>query len=435
MNKKNIIAIGLALMLAVSAVGCTTEEVETEEATVDQTVENTEVDEQTPPEIGEVPQDGDRMPSDGAQMPTGGNPMAGGIAADTTPVEGSLLDTADMFTDRDLEQTADLDGAEYISLASGSDVNIVEEGVYVLSGQAEDVTVVVEVDDEAKVQIVLDGVSITNEDSPAIYVKSGDKVFVTTTDSDNYMEVSGTYEADGDTNLDAVVFSKSDLVLNGTGRLEVVSAEGNGITSKDDLKITGGEYAITSSLDGLEANDSIRIYDGYISIVTDKDALHSENDDDDALGYIYIQNGTLNITAADDAIRGTSAVQVDGGTINIETCTEGIEGTYVQINGGEIDIYSTDDGINAARKSTAYSVVIEVNDGDINVTMASGDTDGFDSNGSIYLNGGTINVNTSGSSYDADGTVELNGGTVMVNGEVVTEITQEQMGGKGKHGR
>ena len=391
--------------------------------------------EDTPPERGEMPQDGDRIPPDGGQMPTGGDPMTGGFATDTTPVEGSLLDTADMFTDRDLDQTPDLDGAQYISLASGSDVNIVEEGVYVVSGQAEDVTLVVEVDDEDKVQIVLDGVSITNEDSPAIYVKSGDKVFVTTTDSDNYMEVSGTYEADGDTNLDAVIFSRSDLVLNGTGTLEVLSAEGNGITSKDDLKITGGEYAITSSLDSLEANDSIRIYDGDITLVTNKDALHSENDDDDALGYIYILDGTLDISAGDDAIRGTSGVQIDGGTINIETCTEGIEGTYVQINGGEIDIYSTDDGINATSKSTAYSVVIEVNGGDINVSMASGDTDGFDSNGSLYINGGTINVDTSGSSFDADGTIELNGGTVSVNGTEITEITQQQMGGKGKHGR
>ncbi len=354
---------------------------------------------------------------------------ASSSATTISSVEGSFLDTSEMFSDRDMEQSADLSGAVYLELTSGEDVTISEEGVYVLSGTVENTTVVVEADDEAKVQIVLDGVSITNEDAPAIYVKSADKVFVTTTSSDNVMEVSGTYTADGDTNLDAVIFSKSDLVLNGTGTLQIVSYEGNGITSKDDLKVTGGTYSITSLLDGLEANDSICIAGGDITVTTNKDALHSENEDDSSLGYIYILDGTLNITAADDGIRGTSIVQIDGGEINIETCTEGIEATSIQINGGEISIYATDDGINASAKSN-YDIVIEVNGGTINVSMASGDTDAFDSNGNIYINGGTIDI-TATSAFDPAGEAQLNGGTVTVNGEIITEIIPTQMGGMG----
>jgi hypothetical protein len=315
-----------------------------------------------------------------------------------------------MFTDRDLEQSADLTDAVYYTLEDGQDITITEEGVYVLSGEASNVTVKVDVDDESKVQIVLDGVTITNESAPAIYVLSGDKVFVTTTDSENSLSVTGTFVADGDTNLDAVIFSKSDLVLNGLGTLTVTSAEGNGITSKDDLKVTGGTYSITSLKDALEANDSIRIYAGDITIVTDKDGLHSENDDDDSLGYIYIQGGTLNITAGDDGIQGNAFVQIDGGTIS-----------------------ATDDGINASDKSTSYDIVIEVNVGTINVVVGSGDTDGFDANGDIYINGGTISVEAN-SAFDADGVAELNGGTVTVNGTVITEITETQMGPGGGHG-
>ncbi len=345
---------------------------------------------------------------------------------------GSILDTADtseMCTNRDMNQTADTSEAEYIALNSGDDVVITQEGTYVFSGSVSNTSIVVEADDEAKVQLVLDGVSITNSDAPGIYVKSADKVFVTTAGS-NRMEVSGAYVADGDTNLDAVIYSKDDLVLNGTGSLDIVSAQGNGVTSKDDLKVTGGAISINSALDSLEANDSIRICGGDLNIDSGKDGLHSENDDDDSLGYIYIAAGTLTITAQDDGIRGTSVVQIDGGKVDVKMSYEGIEATYIQINDGDVSVYATDDGINATRKSAAYSVMIEVNGGTVNVEVGQGDTDAFDSNGDITINGGIINV-IGNSAFDRDGTGQLNGGTVTVNGVVVTTLPGMQGGGGG----
>ena len=359
-------------------------------------------------------------------------------AGTTTVVSGTdgevSLEVAEMFSDRDLAQEADLTDAQTIELTSGEDVTITEEGVYVLSGDATDVTIIVEAADDAKVQIVLDGVNITNTDTPAIYMKSGDKVFVTTTDSENTLEVTGTYTADGEANLDAVIFSKSDLTLNGVGTLEIISASGNGITSKDDLKVTGGTYIISAETDGLEANDGIAIYDGIFTITSGKDGIHSENEDDTSLGYIYIVGGTFTMNSGDDGIQGTTVVKIDGGTITIKASTEGIEGTYIIFNGGTIDLYATDDGINATAKSSYYDVVIEVNGGDITVAVGSGDTDAFDANGSIYLNGGTINVTAPTSSFDYDATAELNGGTVTINGEVVTEIPESMMGGGGQMG-
>jgi len=391
---KTISAITMTLLLSVSAVGCTKAQVGIGNAATTQTAST-------------------KVTSSG-----------------TSVAEASVLDTSELFSDRDLVQSADLTAATQIKLESDKDVTLNKEGIYVLSGEVKNVTVVVEAAEDAKVQIVLDGVNITNEDSPAIYVKAADKVFVTSTDSKSHMEVSGSYVADGDTNLDAVIFSKADMTLNGTGTLEIVSNKGNGISSKDDLKITGGVYNINSSADAIEANDAILIYDGDITIDTDKDALHSENDEDASLGYIYIKNGTFNITAADDAIRGNSIVQIDGGTINIKTCEEGIEGNNIKINGGQITLYAKNDGINATAKVN-NNVSIEVNGGTINVSMGSGDTDAFDSNGNIYINGGTIAVEAD-SAFDSDGTAELNGGNVKVNGETITQITQSQMGGRGK---
>ena len=334
----------------------------------------------------------------------------------------------DYFTERDLTQTADTSNAKYYTLQDNQEYTITQEGVYVISGSAENATIVVDADSSEKVQIVLDGVSITNADYPAIYVKSADKVFVTTTDSENKLTVTGTFRSDGDTNTDAVIFSKDDLVLNGLGKL-IINSTDNGITSKDDLKITGGIYVITSGSDAIEANDSILICDGEFTINTSKDALHSENDEDDTQGMIYISGGNFDINAESDGIQGISLVEIDGGTFTIKA-EEAIEGTYVLINDGKFTINAFDDGINASAKSSAYKPTIEINGGTLDITMSAGDTDAIDSNVYIYINGGTINISAQ-FAFDFDYGAELNGGTVTVNGTQITSITNSMMGGFG----
>ena len=333
----------------------------------------------------------------------------------------------DLFTNRDLEQTADLTGAAAYSVSDGQDIHITSAGVYVLSGTASNVTVYVEAGNDDKVQIVLNGVSVSNKNFPVIYVKNADKVFVTTA-GDSSLAVTGTFSSDGSTKTDGVIFSKADLTLNGTAML-TISSSNNGIVGKDDLKITGGTYKITASSKAVEANDSIRIADGTLVLSAGTDGLHAENEEDTSKGYVYIGNGSLTISAGDDGIHATSVVQIDGGTLNIKAA-EGIEGTFIQINGGTINIQSTDDGINAARKSGAYTPTIEINDGDITISMGSGDTDGIDSNGNIIVNGGTIRV-TGNSTFDYDGTAQYNGGTIIVNGQQVAYIPNQMMGGMG----
>ena len=353
------------------------------------------------------------------------------FAAEGTAYQSSL-DTSEMFTDRDLAQTADLTDAVYYTVSSGEDIHIDAAGVYVLSGSGSNVTVYVEAGDEDKLQLVLDGLQITNDDFPCIYVKSADKVIITTS-ADSSLSVTGTFTVDGETNTDGVIFSRDDLTLNGTAALTISSTD-NGIVTKDDLKVTGGIYTITAVSKCFEANDSMRVSGGTFTLNAGTDALHAENDEDDTLGWVYISGGDFTINAGDDGIHGESVVQIDGGSFDI-SAGEGIEGTYIQINDGDIYIGSWDDGVNGAAKSGAYWPTIEVNGGYITVVMASGDTDGIDCNGNLIINGGTIDVSGQ-STFDYDGSGQYNGGTIIVNGQQISSLPNQMgMGGRGGRGR
>ena len=202
------------------------------------------------------------------------------------------------YSDRDMEQSPDTSGAQTIEVTDGQTLSITEEGTYILQGTASDCTVLVNAP-EAKVQLILDNVTVTNTSSPVIYVLDADKCFVTTAEgSENALTVSGTFTEDteNDVKTDAVIFSKSDLTLNGKGTLTISSTD-NGITSKDELTVTGGTYNITASGKGLESNDSTAICDGTFTIDA-KEGMEST--------YVRIDGGTFEISASDDGINAAA---------------------------------------------------------------------------------------------------------------------------------
>ena len=353
------------------------------------------------------------------------------IKNSTVTSSKKIFSSTDLFTNRDLEQTVDTSNSTNYTVSDGNDITISTDGIYNITGTAQNVTIYVDAGDEDKVQIVLDDLSIINETMPCIYVKTASKVFVTSY-GNNTLEVTETFETDGSTKLNGVIFSKADIALNGTGILNIDSTQ-NGITGKDDVKITGGTYNINAEAVAVRANDSIRIADGTLNLIGGTDGLHAENSSDDAKGYIYIGGGSINIKATDDCIHGQSVVQIDDGSVSLNGA-EGIEGTYVQINGGTILIDATGDGINAGSKSNSYSVNIEITGGTLTIVMAEGDTDGIDSNGDIVISGGTISV-TGNSTFDYDGTATYLGGTIIINGVETNSIPNQMMGGNMHEGQ
>lgn len=244
--------------------------------------------------------------------------------------EAGTFSSADMFTERDLAGTYEESGAVYVTLSDdgitgetdgvvikGQTVTITAEGTYIFSGTLSEGQIVVDADN-AKVQIVFDNVDITCASSAAVYVKSAEKVFVTLAEgSQNTLRNTDEYVAIDDNNIDAVIFAKSDLTLNGTGSLTIISAEGHGIVSKDDLKITGGTYDITAAGHALSGKDSVRIADGTFILTAEKDGIHAENADDEEKGYIYIADGDFTITSDGDGMDASNIVQIEDGTLDI----------------------------------------------------------------------------------------------------------------------
>lgn len=362
------------------------------------------------------------------------------LSTDTISSESILED--DMFTDRDREIGYSVSDCETVTLSdsgstsssdavsiSGNTVTISDEGSYIVSGSLTDGQLVVNAENTDKVQIILDGVSITNSSSAAVYVMQADKVFITTANgSDNSLSVTGDYVQTDDNTVDAAIFSKDDLTLNGAGTLTINADYGHGVVSKNDLVITSGIYDITSATSGLSGKDSVRIGGGEISIDAGVDGIHSENADDTTLGFMYIAGGSLNITAGSDGIDAMTSLTVvggsisvtagddglhadgqtliSGGTVDIPQSYEGIEGKGIEISGGTISVVSSDDGLNAGGGNDGSGM------------MGNGGADKFAADGDIYMiiSGGTINVNASGDGIDSNGNLTITGGYIVVSG-------------------
>ena len=342
-----------------------------------------------------------------------------GLGAYTVSKEPSPLKKAALFAEaeRDLEALADLSGAKHITVRDGQDVDIGEAGIWIIDGDASDVTVSVEAPGDAVVYLLLKGLRIENRDRPCIYVGSAGKVYLVAT-GDSRLAVSKAFRKDPGRKANAVVYSRTELTLHGEAPLTVDSPK-NGIVCRDKLRFLGGEYTITAGSKAVAADNAIWIAGGDFRLKAKTDGLHAENEDDGMQGSIYIGGGSFDIDVADDGIHGQTMVQIDDGRLAI-TADEGIESTWVLINGGEMDIHASGDGINAGRKSDAYRPRIEINGGSVTVVMDGEDPDAIDSNADLIITGGTVNV--SGAGIDWDGKLEFTGGTVIIEGEAVSEI-------------
>ena len=260
----------------------------------------------------------------------------------------SSEDSAYTYSDYELDDSFDRQSAASITLSgstaqsngSGVSINnatvtISKEGCYLISGELEDGQIIVDAGDSDKVQLVLDNASIHCSTGSAILVRNADKVKVTlAADSENELSDGTEYQTDND-NPDAALFSKDDLVINGSGSLTVQGNYKHGIAGNDDLVITGGRLTVNSLSHALRGKDSVAILDGTFVLTSQKDGIQASNTEDSTKGWVQIDGGNFTIQSSGDGIQAETNLSIYDGSFTITSGGGAVNGAdHTENRGG-----------------------------------------------------------------------------------------------------
>lgn len=364
---------------------------------------------------------------------TSQQPQESASPTPTSTSADSATVSSEMFTDRDWDDSYDansptitFDGDTITTTSDGvavdgSTATITQEGTYILSGSLTDGTLLIDAPDTAKIQLVLDGVDLHSESYAPLYIREADKVFITLAPgSENTLSNSGSYTQQDDHNVDAPLFCRSDLTLNGTGSLTVTSPGGHGMVCKDDLVVTGGTYTIDAASHGLSANDSVRIGAGSFTVTSGKDGIQSQNDEDTSLGFVYLAAGTYTFTCEGDGISassyltvvdGTYSLTCGGGSANGETHTD----TSMGMGGGPGFPGSTTQDTTTedtpSCKGLKAGTTLTLEGGTFTIDSAD---DAIHANGDVTVHAGTYQLNTGDDAMHADNALTIQGGDISI---------------------
>lgn len=262
----------------------------------------------------------------------------------------------------------------------GTDVSITAAGTYVFSGDCDNGSITVK-KGVTGVTIVLNGLTLTNDDSAAITLnKTAEASLIAAAGTTN--TVADT-EGSNDENAAVKVKSGAALAIGGTGTLTVDGNAKNGIKGAADAVISVDEVALTieAENDGLSCDDELKITGGTLSITAGGDAVKAspdtgdtENPDTTSLGNVTISGGTLTLNATEDGIQADGDLTISGGTFHVKT------------NGGHTTALTDD----------------------------SASCKGFKAGGALTVTGGTLTVDSADDALHAGTDVTISGGTLTL---------------------
>lgn len=371
-----------------------------------------------------------------------GDATLGGSTDTTTPsADTSFAQTDDtMFTDRDISTqpykgrtvnvqlngstaTADSNAVQI----NGSVIKLTEEATYIFTGTFTGM-IVVDCDKDTQPQLIFSGAAIHSDSFAPLYVMDAGKVVLTLAEgTENSLSSGSAFEVLDGESIDAALYSKRDLVINGSGKLTVTAPAGKGISSKDHLLLTGGTITIQSASHGLDANDSLRIRNAALTIDAGMDGIHCENTSDTDLGYVYISSGSFDIEAEGDGIAAGAWLQISGGSFSLltgggyengESHSSGNWGGFpggMGGPGGRKDAGSSDPADTTDSTSMkgikAFSGML-LSGGSYTIDSAD---DALHCDASLSLTGGTYSIATGDDALHAEETLTVCAGTINVS--------------------
>lgn len=309
-------------------------------------------------------------------------PTSACAASDYTTANATLIS----LTDSAAKASGKYTGYEI----DGTDVSITAAGTYVFSGDCDNGSITVK-KGVTGVTIVLNGLTLTNDDSAAITLnKTAEASLIAAAGTTN--TVADT-EGPSDENAAIKVKSGAALAIGGTGTLTVDGNAKNGIKGAADAVITVAEVKlnINAADDGLSCDDELNITGGTLSITAGGDAVKAspdtgdtENPDTTSLGNVTISGGTLTLSAAEDGIQADGDLTISGGTFHVKT------------NGGHTTTLTDD---SASCKGFKAGKTLTVTGGTLTVDSAD---DALHANTDVTISGGTLTLATGDDGVHAD---------------------------------
>lgn len=350
------------------------------------------------------------------------------LLASTAIADGSITLSPDGSTSTDASVRID-----------GQTVTVTKAGTYQIAGTLGDGALIVESTENAKITLVLGGVSIKNSTGAAIQIATADDVTIelaegTTNVLQSGEEVDIATATESEEASGGALQSKADLKIKGKGSLTVLGYLNNGIHCTKDLKIKNGNISVTALGHGIKGKNSVTVSGGTMTVTSGKDGITSDETENEEKGFVTIEDGEIIITSAGDGVSAETTLTVTGGVVSIisgggsanaQQKTDNMRGWWDFDNSASDDNSASCKGLKAGKALviSGGSITIDAQDdalhtdGDMTISggeciLSTGD-DGAHAALSLTVLGGKITVLTSYEGLEAN-QITLAGGELDI---------------------